>query len=53
MASGLQQNNGGPKGYGQPGRGNGMRRRLIRPEDEQFADMQQSPETEDVRQIPR
>ena len=35
MAYGVQRNNGGPVGYGQPNRG--MRQRLLRPEDEQFA----------------
>lgn len=48
MASGIQENNGGPVGYGQPNRG--MRRRLLRPEDEQFAGM--SPERQDVREDP-
>jgi hypothetical protein len=43
----IQQNNGGPVGYGQPGKG--MRRRLMRPEDEAMFG-QQSPEVEDVRQ---
>ena len=47
----IQQNNGGPVGYGQPGKGNGMRRSLMRPEDEQLFGGQ-SPETEDVRQDP-
>lgn len=47
----IQQNNGGPVGYGQPGKGNGMRRRLMRPEDEQLFGGQ-SPEVQDVQMDP-
>lgn len=44
----LQQNNMGPVGYGQPRRGDGMRRRLVRPEDEEMFGPR-SQEVEDVR----
>lgn len=48
----IQQNNGGPVGYGQPQKGNGMRRRLLREEDEQmFGPPGQTPESQDAQQL--
>ena len=45
----LQQNNQGPRGYGQPDKG--MRRRVLRPEDEEVFGGR-SPEQEDIRMDP-